>query len=177
MKKYLFASSVLLLVLVIFAGAATVTSLSQLPTSSGGAFTQDNLDAINTNTTRANTNTTNLNVAVVAAAASAAAITAALPAAQSCGTTTTCAHTDKSAVIKIAYGSAALVTGSPSTAAVTGMSPAFTSAASYHCTTSNQTTVANVVGVLAAGYVSGSAVTFTGPNTLTDVFDYVCVGF
>ncbi len=32
----------------------------------------------------------------------------------------------------------------------------------------DETTVANNIGVLTAGYVSTSAVTFTGPNTNTD---------
>ena len=40
---------------------ATITSLPQLPTSSGGVFTQDNLDSINASNTKINTNFTNVN--------------------------------------------------------------------------------------------------------------------
>lgn len=96
--------------------------------------------------------------------------------AQTCGTTTTCAHTSIGTTLKIVVGSTALVSGTPSTAAVTGISPAFTSSSSFHCTVNNQTNQTHTVGVLAAGYVSGSAFTITGGNTLTDVIDYTCVG-
>ena len=97
--------------------------------------------------------------------------------AQDCGSTTTCAATNTSSSYKVVRGTAALSTGSPSTAAVTGISPAFTSATSYTCVAQDATTIANNIGVLTAGYVSGSAVTFTGPNTVTDAFRYVCTGF
>lgn len=99
----------------------------------------------------------------------------AVPNAQFCGTTTTCSATAITGA-QIVYGSAALVSGTPSTAAVTGISPAFTSASSYSCTLNNKTTRANDVSVLVAGYVSGSAFTITGPDTVTDVVNYVCVG-
>jgi hypothetical protein len=147
--------------------AASVTSQSALP-EGPGAFTVNNLAQVNANIVTANTNVTNLNAQL---------ITALFGTAQSCATTTTCSHTDESAVLKIVIGSAALVSGSPSTAAVTGISPAFTSASTFHCTASDATTIANNVGVLTAGYVSGSAVTFTGPNTVTDSVHYVCVGY
>jgi len=97
--------------------------------------------------------------------------------AQACGTTSTCAATNVGATVKIVTGSAPLVSGTPSTVAITGISPAFTSAATYSCTVTNATTAANVLSVLTAGYVSGSAFTITGPNTLTDVARYVCVGY
>lgn len=106
----------------------------------------------------------------------AAAITVPGTVSQDCGTTTTCAHTATSTTLKVVTGSTALVSGSPSTAAVTGLSPAFTSSSTYHCEISNATTVANTASVLAAGYVSGSAFTITGPDTVTDVVHFVCIG-
>lgn len=96
---------------------------------------------------------------------------------QDCGNTATCAATSKSGLLKVVTGIGTLVTGSPSTFALTAIAPAFTSAASFTCTAQDATTVANNIGVLTAGYVSGSAVTFTGPNTNTDVFRYVCTGW
>jgi len=96
---------------------------------------------------------------------------------QSCGTTATCAHTAPTAPLKFVQGTGTLVTGSPSTFALTGMSPAFTSATSYYCNANDVTAIVNNIGVLTAGYISGSAVTFTGPNANTDVFRYTCVGF
>jgi hypothetical protein len=89
-----------------------------------------------------------------------------------CGTTTTCANTAEP-LDHIVRGNAPLVSGTPSVAAVTGISPAFTSTSTYDCTVSNDTTQANPVKVTK---VSGSAVTFTGPNTVTDVVSYICVG-
>lgn len=157
----------------ILAGAllygATVTSLSSLP-DGAGVFTLANHDQIDTNTTRTNTNFTNVNASLVSTIAG-------LPASQYCGTTATCAATVESTAIKIVTGSVALSSGTPSTAAVTGMSPAFTSTTSYTCVAQDATTVATNVGVLTAGYVSGSAVTFTGPNTNTDTIRYTCIGF
>jgi hypothetical protein len=95
--------------------------------------------------------------------------------AQACSSTAAC----KAAIVglKVVQGSGNLASGSPSTFAVTGISPAFTSASTFTCTAQDTTTIANNIGVLAAGYVSGSAVTFTGPNTNTDGFKYSCVGY
>lgn len=101
--------------------------------------------------------------------------TAFLGGAQACGSTATCSHTNISP--RVVQGSGTLVSGTPSTFAVTGISPAFTSSSTYTCTAQDTTTVANNIGVLAAGYVSGSAVTFTGPATNTDGFRYQCVGY
>ena len=89
-----------------------------------------------------------------------------------CGTTTTCAATAEP-LEHIVRGNAPLVSGTPSIAAVTGIAPAFTSTTTYDCTASNYTTQANNIKVTK---VSGSAVTFTGPNTVTDVVGYVCAG-
>ena len=74
-------------------------------------------------------------------------------------------------------GTGVLTTGTPSTLAITGMSPPFTSSSTYTCTAQDTTTVANNIGILAAGYVSGSAVTFTGPNTNTDGVRWTCTGY
>ncbi len=94
-----------------------------------------------------------------------------------CGTAAgACAGTATSTTVKIVRGTATSTSASPSTVAITGM-PSFTSAATYSCVASNATTPANVFSPLTAGYVSGTAVTFTGPNTLTDVIRYVCIGY
>lgn len=95
--------------------------------------------------------------------------------AMSCGATATCANTIATSQ-RVVTGSGTLVTGSPSTFALTGISPAFTSTTSYLCNAIDTTTAANNISVLTAGYVSGSAVTFTGPNTNTDTFRYSCLG-
>ncbi len=96
--------------------------------------------------------------------------------AQTCGTTTTCSHTATGPALKIVYGRVALSSASPSIAAITGISPAFTNNGTYHCVTDDRTDITHPTGVLAAGYVSGSAFTITGPNTVTDTVDYVCTG-
>lgn len=93
-----------------------------------------------------------------------------------CGTLAACSSTAQNGSHMV-YGNVALATGSPSTASITGISPAFTSASTYSCTVNDQTTRTNQVAVLAAGYVSGSAFTITGPNTVTDTVNYQCVGY
>jgi hypothetical protein len=79
--------------------------------------------------------------------------------------------------MRTVIGLGTLTTGSPSTYAVTTISPAFTSSTSYNCYAQDTTTIASNIGVLTAGYVSGSAVTFTGPNSNTDTFRFYCVGY
>jgi hypothetical protein len=106
-----------------------------------------------------------------------ASITVSGAVAQTCASSATCAATNIGPTLKVVTGIGLLVTGSPSTFAVTGMSPAFSAAADYTCVAQDVTTVANNIGVLTAGYVSGSAVTFTGPNTNTDTFRYTCIGY
>jgi hypothetical protein len=106
-----------------------------------------------------------------------ASITVSGAQAQACGSTATCGATSIGATLKIVQGSGTLVTGSPSTFAVTAMSPAFTSASTYTCVAQDTATIATNIGVLTAGYVSGSAVTFTGPNSNTDTFRYTCTGY
>lgn len=95
---------------------------------------------------------------------------------QYCGSTGTCSHS-AIGTVKVVQGSGTLVTGTPSVFAVTGMSPAFTGATTYTCVAQDTTTIAVNIGVLTAGYVSSSAVTFTGPNSNTDTFNYTCVGY
>lgn len=92
---------------------------------------------------------------------------------QDCGATSTCSHTNllKPQIVK---GSAPLVSGTPSTVTITGISPAFTSSTSYVCTVSEATTATN--NLLKVTNVSGSSFTVTGPNTLTDTINYICVG-
>jgi hypothetical protein len=95
------------------------------------------------------------------------------PKAQFCGTTSSCSATAETSP-QIVYGSAPLVTGTPSTVTITGISPAFTSSTSYKCTVSDSTSVANAL--FQVTYVSGSSFTITGGNALTDTVAYICVG-
>jgi hypothetical protein len=93
--------------------------------------------------------------------------------AKDCGTTTTCSATDISSTVRIIKGSVALASGTPSTATVTGFSPVFSSTTSFVCTGTNATTQANPVKITNA---SASSITITGPNTVTDTINYICVG-
>lgn len=95
---------------------------------------------------------------------------------EDCATTAACPNTI-APVLHEYIGRGTLSSGTPSTYAVTTMSPAFTSASTYVCMAQDATTIANNIGVLTAGYVSGSAVTFTGPNTNTDTFRFWCRGY
>ncbi len=93
-----------------------------------------------------------------------------IPNIQDCGTTSTCANTQKSLVI--VRGSVAF----PTATTVTVISLPFTSSASYSCTAGDATTAAGVVN--ATTYTSGASVTFTetgGANT--DTMRYICAGF
>ncbi len=92
---------------------------------------------------------------------------------QSCGASSTCSHTAETGS-QIVYGSAPLVSGSPSAVTVTGISPAFTSSSTYSCAVSDDTTA--IATGLVLTYVSGSSFTVTGPATSSDVVSYVCVG-
>ena len=89
-----------------------------------------------------------------------------------CGTTTTCGNT-AAPLMRVVYGSAALTSASPSTAVITGFSPAFSSTSSYRCTVTNETTAANG---LKYARTSTSSITITGPNTVTDTVSYICTG-
>jgi hypothetical protein len=91
---------------------------------------------------------------------------------ENCGTTATCGNT-ATPLVRFVFGSVPLVSGTPSTATVTGINPAFTSSTSYFCVVTNATTQANPVKV---ANVSGSSFTVTGPNTVTDTVNYICIG-
>ena len=92
---------------------------------------------------------------------------------QFCGTTTTCAATGQSNA-RVVYGSAPLVSGTPSTATVTSISPAFSSSSTYVCTLAGQS--AATTALFSVANVSGSSFTITGPATATTVVNYICVG-
>jgi hypothetical protein len=95
---------------------------------------------------------------------------------QSCGTTATCANTGVGAAGLIeAYGTVALSSASPSIASITQLP--FTTSTSYVCTaTPEGTTAAVAAGGIAINKTSGTAMTLTGPNTVTTVIDYRCIG-
>lgn len=101
-------------------------------------------------------------------------VVSAHPQVQFCGTTSSCSHTAQTAG-QIVYGSAALVSGTPSTVTITGISPAFTSNTSYKCFVDNQTNQLDMLTSVTS-YASGSSFVITGPNTLSDVIAFVCVG-
>lgn len=106
-----------------------------------------------------------------------AAITVSGATATNCGVAAgACTTTVVSPTLKIVMGTATSTSATPSTVAITGM-PAFTATTSYQCYAANATTVANVFAPLTAGYVSTTAVTFTGPNSLTDIIRWTCVGY
>ena len=100
-----------------------------------------------------------------------------------CGTVAACSPTFSSGVgatagiVRTVYGSVALGSASPSVATVTGIVPNFTSSTSYVCTGSP---VGATAAIAAAGVaftnVDGTSFTVTGPNTVTTVISYVCVG-
>jgi hypothetical protein len=91
----------------------------------------------------------------------------------SCGSHAACSN---SAIVggQIVFGSVVLVSGSPSTSTVTGISPPFSSPASYTCVVTNATTAKN--NSLQVANRSGSSFTITGPDATTDRINYQCVG-
>lgn len=93
---------------------------------------------------------------------------------QFCGLTSACSHASL-ITPQIVFGSAPLVTGTPSTVTISGITPAFTSNTSYKCLVNDQTTAANNNTIIVS-YVSGSSFTITGPATNTDVIAYICTG-
>ena len=95
-----------------------------------------------------------------------------------CGTAAgACAGTNIGATVKIIRGTATASSGTPSTVSITGMTPTFTASTTYSCFAEDATNVANVFQVLTAGYVSTSAVTFSGPASVTDVIRWTCIGY
>jgi hypothetical protein len=89
-----------------------------------------------------------------------------------CGTTTTCANT-AAPLTRVVYGQVNLASGTPSTAVVTGISPAFTSANTFECSADNASVAADNVSI---SKTSTSSITITGPATVTDLILYLCVG-
>jgi hypothetical protein len=110
--------------------------------------------------------TTNITVALPAAAGT-LALAASVATVSSCGTTSTCANTAVTSP-RIVTGTVTLAGG---TATVTGMSPAFASAASYVCTTNDTTTTPQATTVQ---NTSSSSITIKGNST--DVVTYICIG-
>jgi hypothetical protein len=96
------------------------------------------------------------------------------PTEQFCGTTSTCSATAETGP-KIVFGSAPLVSGTPSTVTISGISPAFTATADYVCTVTAQSGAGSAL--LSVANVSASSFTITGPATDTRVVNYICVGF
>jgi hypothetical protein len=92
---------------------------------------------------------------------------------QFCGTTTACSATALTGS-QIVFGSAPLSSGTPSTAVITGISPAFTSSTSYKCIAADVTAITS--NVVAVTYASGSSFTISGPTTVTDTVEYICAG-
>lgn len=98
--------------------------------------------------------------------------------ATSCVASLTCAAPlNTSGNLKMAYGTGALSSGTPSQATVSAIAPAFVSTAKMYCTA---TTVGSTAVIAAAGLainlVSSSSFTVTGPNTVTTSFFWICVG-
>jgi len=94
-----------------------------------------------------------------------------------CGTVAACAGTNTSGTVKVAFGSVALASASPSIATVTGINPAFTSSSTYVCTATPVGADATIAGNgIAVTNVSGTSFTLTGPNTVTTVVNYTCIG-
>jgi hypothetical protein len=89
------------------------------------------------------------------------------------GTTTTCANTPATNA-RIVFGTVPLTTGTPSTATVTGISPAFTSAASYVVVVTQTTSATG--NLLKVANVDGTSFTVTGPTAVTDVISYLAIG-
>jgi hypothetical protein len=101
------------------------------------------------------------------------AVAGASPSVQFCGTTSSCSATSQTNA-QVVYGSVPLVSGTPSTATVTGISPAFTSSTSYKCQVTAQSSASTAL--LSVANVSGSSFTITGPATATTVINYACTG-
>src|SRR5208337_3306007 len=87
-----------------------------------------------------------------------------------CGNAVACAVAPQSNP-KAVWGSAPLSSGTPSTAVLTGLP--FASSTSYRCIASDTTTItSNIV----ATYTSGASATLTGPATVSDTVQYICIG-
>ena len=123
------------------------------------------------------TNVTTFNAASPAASAVVDLGTTAggVASAASCGTTTTCSAAAAVANVQERWGTVALSSASPSVATVTTLT--FTSNTSYVCTaTPEGTSAAIAAGGVAVSRTNGTTVVFTGPNTVSTVIHYRCIG-
>jgi hypothetical protein len=96
----------------------------------------------------------------------------------SCANSLSCATpVNTSSSVKFAYGTGALTSATPSLAHVTAISPAFTDTSHMFCTAVPVGTTAAIAAAgVAVNLVSASAFDVTGPNTVTTVFFWQCVG-
>lgn len=93
-----------------------------------------------------------------------------------CGTSAACSPSLTTGQWEF-WGTVALSSASPSVAHVTALSPAYTSTTSYVCTATPVGTSATIAAAgVAFSAVSGSAFDVTGPNTVTTVINYHCIG-
>lgn len=94
-----------------------------------------------------------------------------------CGTVAACVPAQTTNTTKIVTGSAALASGTPSAVTITGMVPNFTSSSSFVCFATPVGNTATIADKSAAvTNVSGSSITITGPDSVTTVVNYVCIG-
>jgi hypothetical protein len=90
----------------------------------------------------------------------------------SCGSSSSCASpTTLGQPLKVVYGT--YTVSSATTFAITGM-PAFSSATSYSCSTTNSNGHAYTTGAEA---ISATAVTFVSGTSNSDTWSYVCIGY
>lgn len=100
--------------------------------------------------------------------------TGGIPVLYSCGATTgatTCANTSGGATARVFSGIATLASNS---AVISGISPAFTSTATFACTSNDQTTIGNPTKVL---NTSSSSITISDTTGASDAVAYVCIGY
>lgn len=90
-----------------------------------------------------------------------------------CGTTSSCTSASLTNG-HVIFGSAPLVSGSPSTVTITGINPPFTNTTSWKCVANDNTTPAT--GVSVSAYNSSSSFTITGPATVSDTVSFICAG-
>lgn len=90
---------------------------------------------------------------------------------RNCGTLVACAGTVPVAPITV-YGTAAYTSASPSTITLTALP--FTSTSSYVCTAAEVTDASKTAFKIVNA--SASSTVITGPNTITDTMNYICVG-
>ena len=91
-----------------------------------------------------------------------------------CATTAACMPSEH-LLARTLIGDAQLNNASPSLVTITGMSPGFTSNATYHCVASDETSATTTFMIT---YNSGTSFTITAAqNTITDTLHYLCVGY